>query len=146
MKIKPNTFLIFLNVLLLVLFCLSCIAGRMKKEILQEIDKIENRFFALDFEKSEVELSDVEKHFFTTFPHDDPTEGDVIYDRKKWVNETMISLKNGDGLYLFIKDRNDDLFFDSVRMTSKTYFNLRERVPRILFVFKGQLPSAKGVH
>ena len=145
MKIKPNTFFISLNGLLLVLFCLSCTTGRMKKEILPDIGKIENRFFVLDFEKSELDLSNVEKHFFTTFPHDDPTEGDVVYDRQKWINETIIRLKEGDGLYLFIKHRNDDLFFDSVRLTSKTYFNLSDQISRILFVFKGRLPSAEGV-
>ena len=90
-------------------------------------------------------MSEVENHFFTTFPHDDPTRGDVVYDRVKWVNEDMIRLAKEDGLYLYVKDRNDGLRFDSFRLTTKSYYNLNEDNPRLLFVFKGKLPSAKGV-
>ena len=89
------------------------------------------------------DLTEVEKYFFTTFPHNDPTQGDVIYDRMKWVNDDMIKLSENDGLYGFIKSRNDSLGFDSFRFTSKPYFNLNDDVQKILFVFKGKLPSAK---
>jgi len=110
-----------------------------------KIDSIENRYFVLDFEHERYELSQIKSHFFTTFPHDDPTEGNVIYDRKKWINKEMIQLINGDGLYLYIKDRQDNTWFDSVRLTSKAYYNLDEHNQKILFVFKGKLPSTKGV-
>jgi hypothetical protein len=105
----------------------------------------ENHFFFLDFEKNDYDFSEVEKYFFTTFPHNDPTQGDVIYDRVKWVNEGMINLLEYDGLYGFIKSRNDSLGFDSFRFTSKPYYNLNDDVQKILFVFKGKFPSEKGV-
>ncbi len=111
----------------------------------EKVKSIENRFFVLDFEYEKYELSQIESHFFTTFPHEDPTEGDVVYDRKKWVNKEMIQLINGEGLYLYVKDRQDNTWFDSVRLTSKPYYNLNQQIPKILFVFKGKLPSAKGV-
>jgi hypothetical protein len=110
-----------------------------------KINSMENRFFVLDFAQKRYELSEIESHFFTTFPHEDPTEGDVVYDRKKWDNQDMIKLVNGEGLYLYIKDRKDNTWFDSVRLTSKPYYNLNEQTQKILFVFKGKLPSAKGV-
>jgi len=109
------------------------------------MEHIENRFFTLDFEKDSSDMSEVKKYFFTTFPHDDPTQGDVVYDRRKWVNENTIRLEKGDGLYLYIKNRNDNARFDSVRITSKAYYNLNEHNQRILFVFKGKLPSSKGL-
>lgn len=105
----------------------------------------ENNFFVLDFENNNYDISEVEKYFFTTFPHDDPTLGDVVYDRVKWVNEDMIKVIGYDGLYGFIKSRNDSLGFDSFRFTSKPYYNLNQDVQKILFVFKGKLPSANGV-
>ena len=52
----------------------------------------ENYFFCLDFENEKYDFSEVEKYFFTTFPHNDPTLGDVVYDRMKWVNTDMIKL------------------------------------------------------
>jgi len=105
----------------------------------------ENHFFTLDFENNHYDFSEVEKYFFTTFPHNDPTLGDVVYDRMKWVNKDMIKLSNYDGLYGFIKNRNDTLGFDSFRFTSKPYYNLNDDVQKILFVFKGKFPSEKGV-
>ncbi len=105
----------------------------------------ENNFFTLDFEKKQYDLTEVEKYFFTTFPHNDPTLGDVIYDRMKWVNTDMIKLSENDGLYGYIKSRNDSLGFDSFRFTSKPYYNLNGDVQKILFVFKGKFPSEKGV-
>lgn len=105
----------------------------------------ENRFFYLDFEKDNYDLAEVEKYFFTTYPHNDPTQGNVIYDRMKWVNDDMIKLSENEGFYGFIKSRNDSLGFDSFRFTSKPYYNLNDDVKKILFVFKGKLPSENGV-
>ena len=105
----------------------------------------ENYFFTLDFNNQKYDFSELEKYFFTTFPHNDPTLGDVVYDRLKWVNKDMIKLSNYDGLYGFIKNRNDSLGFDSFRFTSKPYYNLNDDVQKILFVFKGKFPSEKGV-
>lgn len=105
----------------------------------------ENYFFALDFENNQYELTEFEKYFFTTFPHDDPTLGNVNYDRMKWINDDMIKLLESDGLYGFIKSRNDSLGFDSFRFTSKPYYNLNKNAQKILFVFKGKFPSAHGV-
>jgi hypothetical protein len=105
----------------------------------------ENYFFTLDFNNQKYDFSEVEKYFFTTFPHNDPTLGDVVYDRMKWVNKDIIKLSNYDGLYGFIKNRNDTLGFDSFRFTSKPYYNLNDDVQKILFVFKGKFPSEKGV-
>jgi len=99
----------------------------------------------MDFENQNYDFSKVEEYFFTTFPHDDPTLGDVIYDRLKWVNNDMIKLSQNDGLYGFIKSRNDSLGFDSFRFTSKPYYNLNDDVQKILFVFKGKFPSEKAV-
>ena len=109
------------------------------------LDTAENYFFKLDFVKHTYAVADVERYFFTTFPHDDPTAGDVVYDRKQWVNPEMLKLAKGDGLYLFIKERKDEVMFDSFRMTSKPFYNLNPDHQRLLFVFKGKLPSAKGV-
>lgn len=106
---------------------------------------LENRFFVLDFENQNYDFSEVENYFFTTFPHDDPTLGDVIYDRMKWVNDDMIELSDYDGLYGYLKYRFDGSGFDSFRFTSKPYYNLNNDVQKILFVFKGKFPSAKGV-
>ena len=105
----------------------------------------ENTFFTLDFTNNDYDMSDIEARFFTTFPHDDPTEGNVVYDRKRWVNSDMIKLQDGDGLYLYVKSRNDSSYFDSFRLTSKAFYNLNENTARLLFVFKGKLPSAKGL-
>lgn len=107
--------------------------------------KYENQFFVLDFENQKYDFSEVEKYFFTTFPHDDPTQGDVVYDRVKWINDDMIKLSGYDGLYGFVKSRDDTLGFDSFRFTSKPYYNLKDDVEAILFVFKGKFPSANGV-
>ncbi|MGH1366897.1 MAG: hypothetical protein ACRBF0_25280 [Calditrichia bacterium] len=110
-----------------------------------EVSSMENRYFKLDFSDSSYDMSDIENQFFTTYPHDDPTQGDIVYDRVKWVNKDMFKLVNGDGLYLYIKDRNDGKSFDSFRLTSKSFYNINEENKRLLFVFKGQLPSAKGI-
>ncbi len=122
-----------------------CCAGYAQTMTPINIEQIENNCFTLDFEKNDYSLSDVGAFFFTTFPHDDPTRGDVVYDRRQWVNEDMIALEKGEGLDLFIKSRNDDTRFDSVRMTSKSFYNLNEKTQRLLFVFKGKLPSSRGI-
>lgn len=119
-------------------------------QLAQKTDKTknlraENQFFTLDFTIPSVDLNRVKKYFFTTFPHDDPTQGNVVYDRTQWKNKDIIQLKPGDGLYLYIRARNDSKGFDSFRLTSRSFFNLTEKTPRILFVFKGQLPSARGI-
>jgi hypothetical protein len=106
---------------------------------------LENRFFTLDFADSSLDLSDMENHFFTTFPHDDPTHGDVVYDRKEWRNSDVVKFVSGDGIRFYIRDRQDDDRFDSFRATTKAYFNLNETDQRILFVFKGEIPSARGL-
>lgn len=105
----------------------------------------ENLFFTLDFENNQYDFSDIKKYFFTTFPHNDPTYGDVIYDRKKWENSDMFKLSDYDGFYGYIKSRSDSLGFDSFRLTSKPYYNLTDTTKKILFVYKGEFPSAKGV-
>ena len=96
------------------------------------MESLENRFFTLDMENNSYQMSAIETHFFTTFPHDDPTQGNVVYDRREWVNEKMIELKKSDGLYLYIKDRKDNTNYDSFRLTSKAYYNLNENTQRIL--------------
>jgi hypothetical protein len=131
--------------ILLVLFTIQTLAGGMGVAQSNNSVNYENHFFYLDFENNQYAFSEVEKYFFTTFPHDDPTLGNVIYDRVKWVNDDMIKLLESDGLYGFIKNRNDSLGFDSFRFTSKPYYNLNDDVQKILFVFKGKFPSAKGV-
>lgn len=123
----------------------SCHVNTIPKKIPFSENAIENRFFTLDFERNTYLMSDVETYFFTTFPHDDPTEGNVVYDRKKWQNIDIIDLNKGDGLYLYVKSRNDQLGYDSFRITTKAFYNLNENTKGILFVFKGQLPSNKGI-
>lgn len=131
--------------ILLVLFTIQTLAGGVCAAQSDNSINYENHFFVMDFENQKYDFSEVEKFFFTTFPHDDPTLGDVIYDRMKWLNNDMIKLSDHDGLYGFIKSRNDSLGFDSFRFTSKPYYNLNDDVQKILFVFKGKLPSANGV-
>jgi hypothetical protein len=106
---------------------------------------IENQCFTMNFEKTAYDMADVDKYFFTTFPHDDPTKGDVVYDRHKWINNNMIKLIPNDGLYLYVKQRNGDNKFDSVRMTSKSFYNINKDTNGLLFIFKGKLPSNKGI-
>ncbi|MDX1702146.1 MAG: hypothetical protein R3250_16085, partial [Melioribacteraceae bacterium] len=105
----------------------------------------ENRFFAMDLTSDDFILEEFTNQFFTTFPHDDPTLGDVVYDRSKWIHDDIIVVKKRDGLYSYVKFRNDSLGFDSFRYTTKSYYNLNDNIKKILFVFKGKLPSAKGM-
>jgi len=134
-----------LSTIFLVLFIYSCSDDKSQDSAAVSLDSIENRYFQLDFMNNSYELSDVENHFFTTFPHDDPTLGDVVYDRKKWINKDMLKLVNGEGLYLYIKSRNDESLFDSFRLTTKAYYNLNKDNQRLLFVFKGKMPSSNAV-
>ncbi len=131
--------------ILLVLFAIHSLHGEICIAQSNNSVNYENHFFYFDFENQKYDFSEVEKYFFTTFPHNDPTQGDVIYDRVKWVNDDMIRLSEYDGLYGFIKKRNDSLGFDSFRFTSKPYYNLNDDVHKILFVFKGKFPSEKAV-
>ncbi|RMG34711.1 MAG: hypothetical protein D6732_10350, partial [Methanobacteriota archaeon] len=108
-------------------------------------DKYNNLFFKLDFEKDSVSFDRLTEYFFTTFPHNDPTAGDVVYDRTKWQNEEMLKIAENDALYGYVKFRKDSSAFDSFRLTSKPYYNLNENNERILFVFKGELPSGNGL-
>lgn len=117
----------------------NCFSQQLNKE------DMENKFFTLDFESQSYKMSDVEEYFFTTFPHDDPTQGDIVYDRVKWVNNEMVKLTDLEGFYGYIKYRSDSASFDSFRFTSKPFYNLNDEVKKVLFVFKGRLPSAKGV-
>jgi len=125
--------------------CSSCYFHPAQKAPVDQANSLGNHVFTLDFENDNCSMADVETYFFTTFPHNDPTLGKVIYDRKQWSNQNMIQLKKGDGLYLYIKQRDDNAHFDSFRLTSKPYYNLNENTKKLLFVFKGKFPSAKGV-
>ncbi|KAA3663088.1 MAG: hypothetical protein DWQ10_00940, partial [Calditrichaeota bacterium] len=123
----------------------SLFSFQTEKSKVIDIGSIENQYFTLDLTEKDADLGDVKSHFYTTFPHDDPTEGNVVYDRKKWVNDDVIQFKNGDGLYLYLKERKGEGSFDSFRLTSKSFYNLNEETQGILFVFKGTLPSGKGI-
>jgi hypothetical protein len=133
-----------LILLILAQIFLSC-QNKNGQPYIHELKSIENRYFVLDFQKNTYEMSDIKDHFFTTFPHDDPTQGDVIYDRLKWINKDMLKLEGGDGLYLYIKSRDDDTNFDSFRLTSKAFYNLHEDNHQLLFVYKGKFPSVNAV-
>lgn len=131
---------IFFIILILQIPTLELCKSQTKSE-----NNFENKFFVLDFEKNDYQFSDLEKLFFTTFPHNDPTLGDVIYDRVKWINNDLFKVSKNDALYCYIKSRDDDQGFDSFRLTSKPYYNLTDDIKKILFVFKGKLPSEKGM-
>ena len=138
-----NYVLILCSVFFLASF-ISCHGKRIVKNPPKTIEYVENNSFTLDFIGHTYDMKDVDRYFLTTFPHDDPTKGDVVYDRQKWINNNMITLKN-DGLYLYIKQRDGDTKFDSVRMTSKSFYNVNKNSEGLLFIFKGKLPSNKGV-
>jgi hypothetical protein len=144
-KLKQKTPFYFYFTLCFRLFLfttfISCHGNIIKQSTTKQL---ENIMFTLDFKKNIHNMTDIDKYFFTTFPHNDPTKGDVIYDRQKWINNDMIKLVPKDGLYLYIKMRNDNKF-DSVRMTSKPFYNINKNTNGLLFVFKGKLPSNKGV-
>jgi len=63
----------------------------------------------------------------------------------KWSHDNIINLKSNDGLYSYVKFRDDSLGFDSFRFTTKSFYNVNEETKKILFVFKGKLPSANGI-
>lgn len=106
---------------------------------------MENLFFELDLTDPDVSLDRVKQYFFTTYPHEDPTEGEVIYDRTKWEHDRIVQFEQGKGLFLYIRARESDHFYDSFRLTSKPYYNLNQDTDKILFVFRGKLPSGKGI-
>lgn len=140
-----NSYRIPLSILLIIFASISCQTGKTGEMIAENSKSFENRFFTLDFESTDYDMKAIEKQFFTTFPHNDPTQGDVVYDRKQWQNDDMVTFENNDGLYLYIKERDDSSRFDSCRLTSKAYYNLSAEKPKILFVFKGKLPSGKAI-
>jgi hypothetical protein len=121
------------------------ILGCKKTQAPVEKTGLDNRFFTLDLTRPGVTMQTVSDRFFTTFPHDDPTNGDVVYDRNEWENKNIVEMRKGDGLYLHIKARATDKRFDSFRLTSKSYFNINTDDQQILFVFKGRLPSGRGI-
>ena len=128
-----------------VFFFNACQNGNTLRIASQEDQLYENRFFTMDLRADDFVFEDFSHQFFTTFPHDDPTLGDVVYDRSKWIHDDIIEVKKRDGLYSHVKFRNDSLGFDSFRYTTKSYYNLNDNIKKILFVFKGKLPSAKGM-
>jgi hypothetical protein len=145
---KQTAFYWFLSQCLILFFLstmISCHGKQNKQDNSVNIDSIENKTFTLDFKNDNVDMANIENFFFTTFPHNDPTRGDVVYDRQKWINANMIKLIQNEGLYLYIKQRNGDNRFDSVRMTSKVFYNINENMKGLLFIFKGTLPSNKGI-
>ena len=123
----------------------ACQNAEAPEQVKTELGNYENQFFTLDFENESPGFSDFENHFFTNFPHNDPTLGDVVYDQAKWIHDDMIDLKEKDGLFAYTKFREDSKGFDSFRFTSKAFYNLNEATTKILFVFKGSLPSEKGM-
>ncbi len=134
---KYNSFTIVFTFLLILLL--------LESKYAQDTNNYENNFFVIDFENTEHDINSFKKKFFTTFPHNDPTRGTVNYDKSLWVNEKMIEVQKGDGVYAYIKARTDDLGYDSFRLTSKSYYNLNDTSQQILFVFKGEFPSEKGL-
>jgi hypothetical protein len=135
----------FCSVLIAGVILLLHAACQQQATVGEQREDYENQFFRLDLRADDVSLADIEKYFFMTFPHDDPTEGDVVYDRRLWGNQEMQVLRQNEGLFLYVKARQDSNKFDSSRLTSKAYYNLANDSSRILFVYKGQLPSARGV-
>ena len=127
------------------MFFNACQNGNTLRVANQEDHRFENRFFTMDLTADDYVLENFSNQFFTTFPHDDPTLGDVVYDRSKWIHDDIIKLKQRDGLYSYVKFRNDSLGFDSFRYTTKSFYNLNDDVKKILFVFKGELPSSNGM-
>jgi hypothetical protein len=122
----------------------ACKPVRQNKPV-EQVPAYENHFFTLDFEKHTVSMESFRTHFFTNFPHLDPTQGTVVYDQSVWKNDDLLRIAEQEGLFATIRDRGDSLGFDSHRFTSKSYFNLNDTTRRILFVFKGSLPQAKGM-
>jgi len=144
-KEMPLNFWTISFVFMLLTLFISCHGKQVRQNEINNIAHIENNNFTLDFKTKNYDMTDVDRYFFTTFPHDDPTKGDVVYDRKKWINTDMIKMVQNEGLYLYIKQRHQDNKFDSVRMTSKSFYNMNENTKGILFIFKGKLPSNKGL-
>ncbi len=134
------------NICLILLASLcACQNAKAPKQVNTESENYENKFFTLNFESDNSGISDFKNQFFTTFPHNDPTLGDVVYDKARWIQGDMINVKEKNGLFAYVKYREDDSAFDSFRFTTKAYFNLNEKTKKILFVFKGSLPSKNGM-
>ncbi len=137
----------YFNKILILLFLtlVGCQADKVLNQFDKEKVNYENQFFSLDLTAQNVDIAEFRNHFFTTFPHDDPTLGDVVYDRAKWTSKDMIKTDKNNGLYSYVKFREDSTGFDSFRYTTKSFYNLNDEINKILFVFKGKLPSAKGM-
>lgn len=132
---------------IIIFLVIIILTGCQTDKILRQFDEkvnYENQFFSLDFTSANIDIEEFKNQFFTTFPHDDPTLGDVVYDNKKWTNHNLIKKENG-SLFSFVKLREDSSGYDSFRLTTKSFFNLNDETDKILFVFKGKLPSAKGM-
>lgn len=139
-----DNFLKYINKKFLVIFT-SLVLLAFGKEYAQDSQAYENQFFILDYENSAEDLKSFRDKFFTTFPHNDPTGGTVNYDRTRRINKNLVKFESDKGIYAYIKARNDELGFDSFRLTSKPYFNITGSTKKILFVFKGEFPSGKGL-
>jgi hypothetical protein len=133
----------FWPVFLLLFF--SCQDKKVDEKISSVNASYENNYFSLDFQNESLSMEDFSKHFFSNFPHNDPTRGEVIYDQSKWQNDALLELKEKEGLKAYIKARTDNKGFDSHRFSTKAYFNLNEENQRILFVYKGSMPRAEGL-
>jgi hypothetical protein len=144
MKIKNTEQIYFILLAVIMFIVFSGFQPIGDSQSFTHANKFENRFFTLDFKNNKISLEDFESCFFTTFPHPDPTLGSVIYDRSLWKNGNMIEVVNGDGFYSYVKFRDDSTGFDSFRFTTKAFFNLNENTEKLLFVFKGKLPSING--
>lgn len=136
-KIKPSFAMAKIVPFIVLLYVIGCTHQ-------SSPDNNSSAFYTLDFENDNVSQAELNRYFLTTFPHSDPTEGNVVYDRVKWVNEDMVKVKDSDGLYLYIRQSDQSGFFDSVRVTSKHMYNIEQGNEAILFVFKGALPSVNG--
>src|SRR5210317_1792072 len=76
------------------------------KPKIQETAKLDgpfnNTFFVLDLEKEAMTMDSFRQLFFTNFPHEDPTRGDVVYDRSKWLHDDLFDFEEKEGLYAYL--------------------------------------------
>ncbi|NNE29027.1 MAG: hypothetical protein HKN16_05300, partial [Saprospiraceae bacterium] len=133
------------TIFFLAIILLGCQSNDKTSQDSPESESWENRFFVLDMTNGDTGLKDFSDHFFTNFPHKDPTLGDVVYDKSRWLHDDLIQDKGEEGLQAYTKFRDEETGYDSYRFTSKTFFNLNKETSKILFVFKGSFPSANGM-
>jgi hypothetical protein len=145
----PGKIAIILSVCIPAIWLLSTVSGCQAKQekvtSSEDHGKYYNLFFTLDLEKKNISMDDFQNWFFSNFPHEDPTHGTVVYDQSKWLHKDIFSMEEKNGLFAFLRYRDDSLGFDSYRLTSKSFFNLDEQTKKILFVFKGSFPTAEGM-